>query len=181
MTSKKFTSNFSDYEAKGIELLKRIAEKHKKTFAVIKPTEYGCIFDALAMNHTGGTYALELKTRDYKSEDCYIEVIKYERLRDLWRFSKILPLYIVFYPEDCYMWVLTEANNPTFHPNVIVRQKDGYVYETDRFGLDFNDAIHMDLDGNVLYVPQIKIGKIPEYKDPSVMEEKITRQTIEKL
>ena len=182
MITKKFTSDFSNYEAKGLALLERVAKKFKKTFTEIKPTEYGCFFDALARNHTGGTYALELKTRDYKSEDCYIEVMKLEKLRDLWRFSKILPIYIVFYPDEAYMWVLTETNNPVYHANVVVTQKDGYTYETDRFGLSFDEAIHMDLDGNVLSVPENISGKkVPEYKDPSVMEGKITRQKIEKL
>lgn len=176
-------NNYEDMEEMDYNKFCRIAKKYPKMFNKYIKTEYGTPFDILNMTETGGTYAIELKSRTKKFNDCYIEIEKFSRLRDLWRNRLVLPVYICFFDNDCYMWLLNEVKNANLYLSTKVKPMKDDEYECDRIGLDFSEAIHMDLDGNILERPTdtIKSRVLPAYKDPEIMDAQINKYNWYKL
>ena len=170
-------NNYKEIEEIDYEKFCRMAKKYPKMFSKYIQTEYGTPFDILNMTATGGTYAIELKSRKNKYSDCYIEMEKFTRLRNLWRERYVLPVYICFYENEVYMWLLNEVSNVKIYLNAVVKPMKDDEYECERIGLDFSEAIHMDLDGNILERPKnsTKSRRLPAYKDPEIMGTIINR------
>lgn len=166
---------YAKEEQYDMEMFERLAKKYPIMFNRYCQTEYGVPFDVFNMTQTGGTYAVELKSRGYKSEDCFIEMVKFARLRDLWREREILPVYICFYPieQETYMWVLSEVKSVKPYLDIVVKDCSGEKKTADRFGLSFEDAIQFDKDFNIVRKPKYT-GNAPKYRDSEIMDNKIT-------
>lgn len=167
---------YEDYEENGFLKFEALAKKFPKWFSVVKKTGYGARYDALCANKTGGTMAVEIKTRGKQYEDAYIEMPKYSYLRELWFNNGVLPLYVVFYKDCTYMWNLAVTKPCNYYWGVEVSPKMGEPYRCDRFGLCFDDAVKFDLEGNIVSAPQ-KITKTapPVWKDPIIFDTEITK------
>lgn len=139
--SKTFIKNrFEGQEARDYMKFAHLANRYSKKFNLLTATTQGCIVDAISLNITGGTYAIELKERFKMYDDAYIEVNKFKNMLDLWFENKIVPLYVNFYGEDTYIWDLRTIEDKRFHPNVKITSQDGDTYIEDRYGLYFEDA-----------------------------------------
>ena len=145
-------------------------------FHKYRQTEYGVPFDILNLTNTGGTYAIELKSRRDKYRDCFIEWDKFSKLRELWRNNCVLPVYICFYEDETYMWLLNEVCAITPYLNASISDGEGGHYEGDRVGLQFSEAYRFDRDFNITYRPDNinKSSQLPKPNEPELVEGQIT-------
>lgn len=109
--------------------------------------EYGCYYDVLSTNKTGGTEHVELKLRDWgtdKQSDCFIEPEKYSVLQKDWRENNIAPLYtnMIGDHKNVYIWFLPQIKTSNFHPNIKVKSDNGDFKIVDRIGLKWDEAYH---------------------------------------
>lgn len=137
---------FKSDEKKDSDYFKKFAETAKR-FSQFKETEYATFYDIIAWNLSGGTEAVELKTRGKgtdKFKDCFIEPEKFGDLKNLWLWYRTLPLYINFIGDwkNVYIWVLPQLQNTlNFYPSVLIDGK----WES-RIGLRWDEAYHYVYD-----------------------------------
>lgn len=115
--------------------------------------EYGCYYDVLSCNITGGTEHVELKLRDANADkfpDCYIEPEKYMALQKDWRENCIAPLYVNFIGDwkNVYIWFLPQLKYTNFHANVKVKSDNDDYEIVDRIGLHWDEAYHYKWNPN---------------------------------
>lgn len=179
-------NQYLEEEKIDFEKFEKIAKRFPKMFSNYKETEYGCPFDVISLTDTGGTYAIELKTRHKKYNNCFIEWDKFSRLRELWRNNKVLPIYICFYDDEAYMWVLPEVSAITTTLNVQIKPPKGEIYEADRVCLKFDEAYHFtNLNGDIQFTkpisPRYELKESPKYSDKSILETAITKYNYKKI
>jgi hypothetical protein len=162
---------------------KKLADRYPKMFKKYRQTEYGVPFDILNLTYTGGTYAIELKSRKKKYNDCFIEWEKFSKLRELWRNNCVLPVYICFYEDETYMWLLNEVCGITPYLNTSISDREGGYYEVDRIGLKYSEAYRFDKDFNVTYRPNNinKSATLPKANDEELMDAQITKYNWKKI
>lgn len=115
-------------------------------------TPYGKQVDAMTVNHTGGTVAIETKLRKkYKFDgerygkygDIYIEPGKYRFMMGLWTAYNVAPLFINFFNDgnDAVVFILPALMRDRFRHY----QKGFYNPDTgkweERFGIPLTDGI----------------------------------------
>lgn len=169
------------------------AEHYKVMFNKHKETEYGTPFDALSLTESGGTYAVEIKTRYGEYDDYYIEFEKFAKMRELWRNKGYLPVYINFVEKNgtdknVYLWKLNEVQNVKPYLNVQIHPKKGEAYEGDRMGLYPNEAYKFTwneskgkYDITKPTAPLHKTDKMPVYNDTSILNNPITKYNYYKI
>ena len=175
---------YTDEEVKGFNEFILFASSFPKLFEQYKQTEYGCPFDVLSRNYTGGTFANELKYRYGKVyNDMYIEFSKFTHLRDMWREQHILPLFICFSDSEhkIYMWKINEVNR--IKPYLDIRVKG---VECDRIGLPINEAYVFKKENDRYRLerkPLVKMNskEAPQFKDDSVFNNDITKYNYRNL
>lgn len=144
--SKKFEPHIYDkQEMVDIEKFKEFYNNStllKKWFALTAETDSGWVYDGFAINNTGGTSCLEFKDRSpyfLTKEDCFIEPKKYHNLMRLYRGYRIVPVYINFFGDVIYIWLLPTVKQYHVYENIPIR---GEI--VDRYGLPWADAFKFE-------------------------------------
>ena len=174
----------TDEEKLDYERFVEFAADFPVMFNIHRETAYGCPFDVLNRTATGGTYAIELKSRYKEYDDCYIEWDKFSKMRELWRNQHFLPVYINFYKDAVYLWKLNDIEKINVYLNVWIKPKKGEPYEGDRIGLNFNEAYKfIKKNGKYVcvYKPDNDSGVKPPYYDTTLMNQEITKYNYYKL
>ena len=177
MANKYIDGKYMKWEDVDFDKFKALAGKYPKMFSKYIQTEYGVPYDILNYTETGGTYAIELKSRNVKFDDCFIEWDKFSKLRELWRNRCVLPVYICFYDDETYMWLLNEVCSITPYLNATISDREGGFFEGDRVGLQFSEAYRFDRDFNITYRPDNinKATTAPKGTPPEEMERTVNK------
>lgn len=159
---------FVNEENRDYNLFCEFARHYPDMFDTYVATEYGCPFDLLCRTVTGGTYCIELKYRNTKYDTCFIEWDKYTTLKKLWNYKKWLPVYICFFENEIYMWILSEVSKADIHLNIEITAPTGEKYLGDRIALYYDEAYRFVPEGKKLKVTKPKTKKnniLPAYID----------------